>query len=201
MVILTVVLSFLLSGSFRHHISQHSALEIGVLVLITPLWYMACPDSFLIFRHGFFRLPRPGLNLKFVVIIVFYAALVTIMAVLRGAWFMTARLSNALSTSSSVSGVLKAEWHEFVRYLDPSVLPQYVLVLFVLPSFFGVAILIVTFSAVCLLLFCRRFDIGFEWFNRHFDVEKKPLQSIGLVAGALVAVVYWAAVIVSRVVG
>ena len=47
----------------------------------------------------------------------------------------------------------------------------------------------------------RRFDIGFEWFNRKFDIEKKPLQSIGLVAGALVAIVYWAAVIVSRIVG
>lgn len=47
----------------------------------------------------------------------------------------------------------------------------------------------------------RRFDIGFDWFNRHFDIEKRPLQSIGLVAGALVAIVYWAAVIVSRVVG
>jgi hypothetical protein len=39
------------------------------------------------------------------------------------------------------------------------------------------------------------------WSIRHFDIEKKPLQSIGLVAGALVAVVYWVAVIVSRVVG
>lgn len=47
----------------------------------------------------------------------------------------------------------------------------------------------------------RRFDLGFDWFNRHFDIEKKPLQSIGLVAGALVAVVYWMAVVVSRVVG
>jgi hypothetical protein len=47
----------------------------------------------------------------------------------------------------------------------------------------------------------RRFDIGFDWFNRKFDIEKKPLQSIGLVAGALVAAVYWVAVIVSRVVG
>jgi hypothetical protein len=45
----------------------------------------------------------------------------------------------------------------------------------------------------------RRFDIGFHWFNRKFDIEKKPLQSIGLVAGALVALVYWAAVIVSKV--
>jgi len=51
-----------------------------------------------------------------------------------------------------------------------------------------------------LLKAARRFDIGFEWFNRHFDIEKKPLQSIGLVAGALVAVGYWTAVIVSRLV-
>jgi len=47
----------------------------------------------------------------------------------------------------------------------------------------------------------RGYDLGFDWFNRHFDIEKKPLQSIGLVAGALVAVVYWTAVVVSRVVG
>lgn len=52
-----------------------------------------------------------------------------------------------------------------------------------------------------LLKAARRFDIGFDWFNRHIDIEKKPLQSIGLVAGVLVAVVYWAAVLVSRVVG
>jgi hypothetical protein len=50
-----------------------------------------------------------------------------------------------------------------------------------------------------LLKAARRFDIGFDWFNRKFDIEKKPLQSIGLVAGALVAVVYWAAVIVSMI--
>jgi hypothetical protein len=50
-----------------------------------------------------------------------------------------------------------------------------------------------------LLKAARRFDIGFDWFNRHFDIENKPLQSIGLVAGALVAIVYWAAVIVSRI--
>jgi hypothetical protein len=52
-----------------------------------------------------------------------------------------------------------------------------------------------------LLKAARRFDLGFDWFNKKFDIEKRPLQSIGLVAGALVAVVYWTAVIVSRVVG
>ena len=50
-----------------------------------------------------------------------------------------------------------------------------------------------------LLKAARRFDIGFDWFNRKFDIDKKPLSAIGLIAGALVAVVYWAAVIVSRV--
>ena len=45
------------------------------------------------------------------------------------------------------------------------------------------------------------FDRLFNWFTVKVDIEKKPLQSIGLVAGALVAVVYWAAAIVSRVVG
>jgi hypothetical protein len=41
----------------------------------------------------------------------------------------------------------------------------------------------------------RHFDVGFAWFNRKFDVEKKPLQCIGLVSGAIVAIVYWVAVI------
>jgi hypothetical protein len=46
-----------------------------------------------------------------------------------------------------------------------------------------------------------RFDTLLNLMNKYMDIEKKPLQSIGLVAGALVAVVYWTAVIVSRVVG
>src|ERR1039458_8161067 len=69
------------------------------------------------------------------------------------------------------------------------------------PAFFTSIWLWLYAGSGFLLKAARRFDIGFEWFNRHFDIEKKPLQSIGLVAGALVAVVYWAAVIVSRVVG
>lgn len=35
-----------------------------------------------------------------------------------------------------------------------------------------------------LLKAARRFDIGFDWFNRKFDIEKKPLSAIGLVAGS-----------------
>jgi hypothetical protein len=51
-----------------------------------------------------------------------------------------------------------------------------------------------------LLKAAHHFDVGFEWFNRRFDIEKKPLQSIGLVAGSLVALTYWSAVVVSGMV-
>jgi len=69
------------------------------------------------------------------------------------------------------------------------------------PAFFTSIWLWLYAGSGFLLKAARRFDLGFDWFNRHFDIEKKPLQSIGLVAGALVAVVYWTAVIVSRVIG
>jgi hypothetical protein len=42
-----------------------------------------------------------------------------------------------------------------------------------------------------LLNAARHFDVGFQWFNRMFDIEKKPLSAIGLVAGSLVATLYW----------
>jgi hypothetical protein len=74
-------------------------------------------------------------------------------------------------------------------------------VLWYFPAFFTSIWLWLYAGSGFLLKAARRFDIGFDWFNRRFDIEKKPLQSIGLVAGALVALVYWLAVIVSRVVG
>jgi hypothetical protein len=43
-----------------------------------------------------------------------------------------------------------------------------------------------------------RFNLGFDWFNRKFDIEKKLLQSIGVVAGVLVACGYWIVVGVAR---
>lgn len=42
-----------------------------------------------------------------------------------------------------------------------------------------------------ILHFARRFDLGFQWFNRKFDIEKRPLQCIGLIAGPITAVAYW----------
>jgi hypothetical protein len=37
----------------------------------------------------------------------------------------------------------------------------------------------------------HRFNAGMGWFNRHLEIERKPLSCIGLVAGALVALLYW----------
>ena len=80
---------------------------------------------------------------------------------------------------------------------------------FVIPNFFFLWVLPAFFTSIWLWLYsgsgfllkaARRFDIGFQWFNRKFDIEKKPLQSIGLVAGVLVAVVYWMAVVALRLV-
>lgn len=42
-----------------------------------------------------------------------------------------------------------------------------------------------------LLKAAKRFDIGFRWFSGTFDIGKKPLQAIGFVAGALVALMLW----------
>jgi hypothetical protein len=50
-----------------------------------------------------------------------------------------------------------------------------------------------------LLKFARRFDVGFDWFNRKFDIEKKPLSAIGLVAGCIVAVLWWGVVVVRMI--
>ena len=37
----------------------------------------------------------------------------------------------------------------------------------------------------------HRFDLGFAWFNEHMNIEEKPLQSIGIVLGGIVAVICW----------
>ena len=68
------------------------------------------------------------------------------------------------------------------------------------PAFFTSIWLWLYAGSGFLLKGARRFDRSLGWFSHRFDIEKHPLSSIGLVAGALVALIYWAAVIVSRVV-
>jgi hypothetical protein len=113
-------------------------------------------------------------------------------------------LSGVLSGRFDSLAVLRVAWQSILHPLDFTrgvfgYAAQSPVVIF--PAFFTSIWLWLYAGSGFLLKAARRFDIGFDWFNRKFDIEKKPLQSIGLVAGALVAVVYWAAVIVSRVVG
>jgi hypothetical protein len=75
-----------------------------------------------------------------------------------------------------------------------------VLYVWFVPTFFTSIWLWLYAVGAFLIRAACRFDLGFDWFNRKFDIEKKPLQSIGLVAGAIVAAVYWAALGISRLV-
>ena len=69
-----------------------------------------------------------------------------------------------------------------------------------LPTFFTSIWLWLYAGSGFLLKFARHFDIGFDWFNRHFDIEHKPLSAIGLVAGSIVALLWWTVVLVKIVV-
>jgi hypothetical protein len=49
-----------------------------------------------------------------------------------------------------------------------------------------------------LIKIANRFDLGFGWFVRHMDIEKKPLQAIGMVIGGIVAVLCWVGYVVTQ---
>jgi hypothetical protein len=51
-------------------------------------------------------------------------------------------------------------------------------------------------AASGILRVARQIDVGFERIKRWFDIENKPLQAIGLVAGGLVTFMYWFVVII-----
>src|ERR1051325_7876153 len=55
--------------------------------------------------------------------------------------------------------------------------------LIVYPAFFTSIWLWLYVSSGFLIKAAQRFDIGFQWFNRTFDIEKKPLSAVGIVAG------------------
>jgi hypothetical protein len=136
----------------------------------------------------------------------FLAVYFPLLVVLRAYWIGTLDVPLAIYRSMLAQYVhlLVALWSKsdifgLVRLLQPSRNRSlHVFFPFVVSCLVTSAWLWLYAGSGFILKAARRFDIGFEWFNRKFDIEKKPLQSIGLVAGALVAVVYWAAVIVSH---
>lgn len=100
---------------------------------------------------------------------------------------------NAPDLRSQVISFLTVPWyHPDGLYLPrDSSLANDALVLWTYPTLMSSLWLCLYQGSGFLLKAARRFDLGFDWFNRKFDIEKKPLSAIGLVAGALVAVVYW----------
>jgi hypothetical protein len=60
-----------------------------------------------------------------------------------------------------------------------------------IPAFFSSLWLWLYLVAAVTLKALKRLNLGFQWFNRKVDIEKRPLQAIGLVAGIIVAVAYW----------
>src|ERR1039457_5516240 len=77
-----------------------------------------------------------------------------------------------------------------MAFPSPNLLRNPLPTLLLFPAFFTSIWLWLYAGAGFLLKAARRFDIGFQWFNHKFDIEKKPLSSIGLVAGALVFIMY-----------
>lgn len=63
------------------------------------------------------------------------------------------------------------------------------------PAFFTTVWVTLYGLSGLLLKFTKRIGGWLSWFNKCFDIENKPLQSIGLIAGPLVAAVYLAVVI------
>jgi len=106
-----------------------------------------------------------------------------------------------VATTAAVGFVCIVLWLDisFGRALSS---PHLSMVVLRLSAVFALAVSIwmwLPFVAGFLLKAARRLDIGFAWFNRSFDIEKKPLHCIGLVAGALVAVIYWAVVLIRHI--
>ena len=62
---------------------------------------------------------------------------------------------------------------------------------FVYPAFFTSTWLWLYAGSGFLLKSLGYLDSGFKRFNRICNIEKKPLSAIGLVAGSLVALLYW----------
>ena len=103
----------------------------------------------------------------------------------------------------TISGLILARlmmgakgWREITRGASWSWFPSLRDMFFFFPLFFGVVWLILYGVSAFVLKGARRYDTGFDWFNRKFDIEKHPLQSIGLVAGSIAAMLYWVASLV-----
>jgi hypothetical protein len=110
----------------------------------------------------------------------------------NGQWHWTIPLDRA-TISELTNAVL---WRSY----DPYGIGAFTSVVFFYPSFFTSIWLWLYAGSGFLLKFARRFDSFFQWFNSKADIARKPLSAIGLVAGCIVAVLWWTVVLVRWVV-
>ena len=186
------------TGQLRHYFL------LGIVISLLPD-YLALLETRVFMR---FMSSRNSFGLHVVILVINVGITAYIAAALAGVAEYWASSRYGVTFAGGSGGSM--DWSESLTTFTANLRPGAVVLvwkaatfyaIWLMPPFFVPGWLWLYAGSGFLLKAARRFDIGFEWFNRHFDIEKKPLQSIGLVAGALVAVVYWAAVIVSRVVG
>jgi hypothetical protein len=104
----------------------------------------------------------------------------------------------AMALVVGITAIILVTGISFSRALSSSNLNTVALRLSVVPALTVSIWMWLPAASGLLLKVARHFNVGFDWFSRYADIEKKPLQSIGFVAGPLVALIYWAVAIVSR---
>jgi hypothetical protein len=85
--------------------------------------------------------------------------------------------------------------HTWTAFMPPNQVPFTIFIGFgtvwFIPAFFGRLWLLAYVACGLLLKFAPNLQIFLKTINRRFDIENHPLQSIGVVAGTLVALGYW----------
>jgi hypothetical protein len=59
-------------------------------------------------------------------------------------------------------------------------------------AFAAIAWAVLYWASVAGVRLAKGSQTALNWFNRQFDIEKKPLQAIGVLAGAIAAAIFWA---------
>jgi hypothetical protein len=171
---------------------------VGLGITVVSLGYLAlCSVRWIILRTGSYRHGRIlATSLSTIFSILFGIALVVFQTVVV-LWllhFLLDRIPPDVAQGSippQFMSYLQAHktYAESVSGITPY--GWLVAVLAMLPLFLGTFWLDIYAASGFLLKTARRLDIGFQWFTSKVDIEKKPLSAIGLVAGVLVALMYW----------
>ncbi|MBF0550667.1 MAG: toll/interleukin-1 receptor domain-containing protein [Deltaproteobacteria bacterium] len=201
-----VILLSLAKGPMNPHKEISVISDVSPTLLVIALFTNIVPDYLaLLVTRGILVIMRKSRNglIWFFLLIIDLAATATIALALWGVMFsLTFNIwANYYDVAPEMSPIARPEalLAEPVEIMLATLL-DYSLYLWLCPVFFTSIWLWLYAGSGYLLKLARRVQIGFDWFTIIFDVEKQPLSAIGLVAGALVAIVYWTTVLLSRIV-